>query len=93
MSQKHINDLKARVGDLRQQLAEAEARLKAAQIEASGVKVGDVVVSRGKRYRVLEIEPRPWGGTWLYGSPEKNDGTFGIARHYISSGWKLEAAP
>ena len=92
MSEKHINDLKSRVGDLERQLDDAKARLKAAQIDAAGVKVGDVVVSRGKRYRVTEIEPSSWGA-WVSGNPEKKDGTFGIARRALYSDWELEAAP
>jgi hypothetical protein len=87
MASQRINDLKARVGDLRRQLAEAEERLRVAQIEESGVVIGQIVISKGAEYRVCEINARWADKPWLKGNPRKADGTFGKAQRALYGDW------
>lgn len=82
-----INALKSRVGDLKRQLREAEDRLRAAEIDAFPVKVGDVVSFRGKDHRVCEVIPKGYT-TWLMGNQRKKDGSWSEAVHHLYSDYK-----
>lgn len=87
-----INDLKSRVGDLRRQLADAEQRLRLARIEATGLKIGQIVISGGQEYAIAEIDARGDGKPWVVGTPRKKDGTFGTARRNLFGNWSLPTA-
>lgn len=86
----NINNLKARVGDLERQLREARERLIAAQIEATGISVGDIVTSRGSKFRVTKIEPS-FDKAWLSGNPLRKDGSYGTAVRNLYSDWEKTA--
>lgn len=81
--------LEAKVKTLRAELADYSNLLRDARVAASGVSLGDIVVSRGKRYRVTSVEPHSFG-TWLKGNPERKDGTFGTAERHLFEDWKID---
>lgn len=84
-----IDDLTNRVAALRSQLSVATKELHETMIAESGISVGDVVVSKGKMFRVVEIDPtcgkvsRPW----LTGNPMKANGDYGTARRNLFDCW------
>ena len=87
-----IEALRETVRDLTLKLQNASAKLRAAEIAAAGVNIGDVVSYRGVRYRVTDVNPRSWGGkVWVKGNPVKKDGTFGRAKRHLYDDWNLEA--
>lgn len=72
--------LAAQVASLRQELAIAEERLKAAQEREAGVTRGDVIAHKGSLYLIHEVHLA--GGT-PYGfsvSPQKQNGQWSKAR-------------
>ena len=81
-----IAGLKAKVEALRAELARYEMLLHEARAAATGVSVGDVVVSNGRRYRVSDVEPHRFG-VWLKGNPERKDGTFGRSKRNLFGSW------
>lgn len=84
-----IKELEKRVEKLEAELKEANTLLYRARIEASPVKVGDVVIYKGNEYLVTSVDPK-WGDTvkpWLTGNPRKADGTFGKAVRNLYSNW------
>ena len=87
-SQKTINDLKARVGDLDAKLDAARKMLYEAEISACGAKIGDVIKSEGKLFKVTRIELYS-GCAYLHGSPPKKDGTWSSVTRYIGSKWEV----
>lgn len=84
-----IKELEKRVGELEDELREANSLLYKARVEACPVKVGDVVIYKGNEYRVTSVDPK-WGNIvkpWLTGNPRKADGTFGNAVRNLYSHW------
>ena len=61
--------------------------------EEYGVRVGSVVIYRGKEYRVTKVDVTSFrrdGKPWLEGNPRKKDGMFGIKSCRLYSGWELK---
>ena len=85
--QRNIDDLMALIGDLAMELSDARARLRSAQIEACGVKIGDIVICGAREYRVVEINPERGGLPWLFGNPRKKDGAFGSRVYCLYNDW------
>lgn len=85
MSDKEVQHLKSRVGDLRRRLRDAELELHEAQVRAAPFQVGDVVVAEGKAAIVREVEPQSWGSCWYFVSFRKKDGAWSNAKKRIFS--------
>lgn len=86
MSEKELNDLKSRVGDLRRRLLEAERELRDAQVRHAPFRVGDEVEARlGGSWQpaiVRRVEPQSWGEPWFKVSPRKKNGEWSsVERH------------
>ena len=81
-----IPDLKRRVSELRNQLHEAERALYDARCALTGLSIGDVVESKGKRYRVTKIDPG-FGVVWASGNPELKAGGWGTSVRCLYSNW------
>jgi hypothetical protein len=79
--------LEAKVKSLRAELDDYTNLLHNAKVAAAGVSLGDVVVSKGKRYRVSSIDPS-WDKAWVKGNPERKDGTFGTAERHLFENWE-----
>jgi hypothetical protein len=79
--------LEAKVKALRTELADYENLLHNAKVAAAGVSLGDIVLHKGKRYRVSSIDPY-WSPAWLKGNPERKDGTFGAAERHLFDRWE-----
>ncbi len=92
---KTISQLENDVAELRGRLRTAEGLLRQALLDASPVKVGDVVVSKdGTETLVRFVKPCSYAqsGVDLRGSPKKKDGTFGIADRHVYGEWKVKPA-
>jgi hypothetical protein len=86
-----IAELERRVNELASQLRDAREALRIAQIEAAPVKIGDVVRSRGKIYRVTDIDPIYGHGRhpWLRGNFQRKDGSWSSAARNLYGDWSL----
>lgn len=73
---KRVDDLKARVGDARVKLAEAENRLRAAQIEEAPFQVGDEAMMGRDLVIVRNVSIHWNGGGYWYGVSKKKDGAW-----------------
>ena len=70
----------------KEQLISAEQRY--------GVKIGSIVVYRGKDYKVMEVDTKFWSSArkpWLVGNPRRKDGAFGVARRQLYPDWELKS--
>ena len=83
-----LKELEAKVRSAARAFGEAKRALKAAQLAACPVKVGDIVVSRGVEYRVLGIDTS-WdvNRPWLVGVPRKKNGEFGARTRNLYGNW------
>ncbi len=90
--EKAIGDLKSRIGDRRRELREWETQLE--QLQSARVKlvygagVGDVVVSKGKEYRVTHFSALWADKPWAHGNPRNKDGKFGAADRALYGEWE-----
>ena len=88
---KEEDAIMSRIANLKQEIARQEGLLEAERLKRAGVAIGDIVIRRGERYRVAEIDVQFWGGKpWVKGNPTKKDGTFGTALRSLFSEWEKE---
>jgi hypothetical protein len=86
-----IEALKARVKKLEEDLKAASAELLNAEIAATGISVGDIVIWKGKEVKVTRV--RPWvnlGKPWIYGLLKVKDGSWGKAERALYSDWTMQ---
>jgi len=86
--------LEVEVKRLALELRIVKERLHEARIAESGVVIGDVVIStgrrrRGQRFRVTEIDTRHSGPPWLRGNPTRADGAWSKAQLHLYDDWEL----
>jgi hypothetical protein len=87
---KEEDAIMSRIANLERQLKHQRGLLEAERIRRAGISVGDVVVSKGERFRVAEVKAFSYGQAWVTGNPEKKDGTFGTSRRNLYSDWQKE---
>lgn len=87
---KEEDAIMSRIANLKQELARQNDLLEAERLKRAGVAIGDVVLRKGERFRVAEIEVHDWGKAWVKGNPTKKDGTFGTALRSLFSYWEKE---
>lgn len=88
-----IEELRAKVERLREELRIAQTRLHEAEVTASGVRVGDIVRgtghrTKGKSFRVTLIEPNYPSNPWLRGNPQRVDSSFGTREVRLYDDWE-----
>ncbi len=75
-------------------LCEAESQYHAALVEAFPIKVGDVLIHKKTRAKIIIRRVYvPYGSVWLDYSKPKKDGTFGVRTHEFFdalSNWEVE---
>lgn len=86
-----IDRLQADVDRLETELVEAKERLTRAKIAICGVAIGDIVVRKGKRFRVCEIDVH-WTTSppWLKGNVLLKDGSWSLAARNLYGDWTKE---
>lgn len=87
----HIAALQADVDRIAAELVDAKERLTRAKIDICGVAIGDIVIAKGKRFRVCEIDVH-WTHSppWLKGNQQLNDGSWGVGVRNLYSDWVKE---
>lgn len=86
---KDIEALERNVARLVAELNTARIDLTCAKIAACGVSIGDIVVKRGTRYQVCDIDVH-WTRPWLKGNKRLKDGSWGVAAHNLYDDWVKE---
>lgn len=84
-----IETLKARVKKLKAELTAASEELLNAEIAATGMNVGDIVIWKGKEAKVTKIDP--WLSSskpWLKGLVKTKDGSWGKAERSLYGEWE-----
>lgn len=94
MTKNLIKELEQNVEQIEEQLAIAEANLLNAKLarvkKLYGINCGVVVISEGKKYKVVSIDVRWDGRPWVKGYGLKKDGTWGSFARNLFDDWKLE---
>jgi hypothetical protein len=85
-----VTDLEIKVQSLEDQLRDARESLEKARLLEYPVKIGQLVTSRGKVYRLSSFNFRyaNRGKPWARGEMRKKDGSFGVVRELFSD-WEL----
>lgn len=66
-----------------------EAQIRAHLLEAAGVKEGDIVLCKGKEFKVTHIRFVAWEGKpWLRGLMKKKSGEWGAQTRMLFDDWK-----
>lgn len=63
------------------EMDEIKAELRRIAEDECPIKVGMIVKSEGKEYRVTKIDKPEWN--WVYGVPRLKDGTWGVAARHV----------
>ena len=83
-----IAALKLKVNETKAAYDAVRAELLAAQLAEFPVQIGDIVLCKGKEYKVARIETEY---KWVSGYMRRKDGTFGtMVRHLYTSWTKKE---
>jgi hypothetical protein len=90
MSEQRIKELEDENIALRQRIIDNDEEIKRLAGELFGVKVGDIVLCKGKRFKVASIH-KPWmfQKPYLMGFFEKSDGSFSSALRRAYSDWEV----
>lgn len=83
--------IESRIANLRQQIKRQEEMLAAAKMKRADVQIGEIVLYKGEKHRVCEVDPGCYGKDWAAGNPLKKDGTFGAAVRRMYSDWTKPA--
>lgn len=84
---KEEDRLMSQIANLEAELNRKRELLREERERNCGVRIGDIVIYRGEEYRVAEIDPKSWGGTWIRGNPKKKNGEFGNQIRALYNDW------
>jgi hypothetical protein len=87
---KEEDAIMSRIANLETDLKRQRGLLEAERLRNAGIAVGDIVVSKGERFRVCEVKPFSYGSVWVIGNAKKKDGSWGAARRALYSDWTKE---
>lgn len=76
-----------RVRRAKHNLRQAEEALHALKCKKAGIRIGDVVLYKGKQHKVVSIDTT-WRKPWLTGHPQLANGEFGKAIRNLYGDWE-----
>ena len=89
---KEEDAIMSRIANLETELKRQRKLLDEERYRNVGVAIGDIVVSRGERFRVAEVKTFSYGSAWVVGNAKKKDGTWGASKRALYSDWTKEQA-
>jgi hypothetical protein len=76
-----IEELKKREEELTSELNSVRSAIRELELSSCPIKVGQVVLHRGREFRIIEIDRPEW--QWVYANPRRSDGSWGTARRHL----------
>lgn len=88
-----LEQIEQRRKEVAAELSAIDREIKRLKVEATGIKIGQVVYRNGTQYKVVYVDTRWSGKPWLTGVKIKKDGTWGTGERNLYAYWTLEPTP
>jgi hypothetical protein len=89
---KEEDAIMSRIANLKTELKRQNKLLEEERYRNAGIAIGDIVVSKGERFRVAQVKTFSYGSVWVIGNAKKKDGSWGTAPRQLYNDWTKEQA-